>query len=59
MTGSKTGIHVVFFIPNSNTYVDRIKTLKAAADLVGKITVLVGVDDSFEKIENSDVFCIS
>ncbi len=56
MTGSKTGIHVVFFIPNSNTYVDRIKTLKAAAELVGKITVLVGVDDCLEKIENSEVF---
>ncbi len=56
--GSKTGIHVVFFIPNSNTYVDRIKTLKAAAELVGKITVLVGVDDCLEKIENSEVFCI-
>ena len=58
MTGSMSGIHVVFFIPNSKTYVDRIKTLKAAADLVGKITVLVGVDDCFEKIENSDVFCM-
>ena len=40
------------------SYVDSIKTLKAAADLVGKIRVLVGVDDSFEKIENSDVFCM-
>ena len=58
MTGSKRGIHVVFFIPNSNTYVDRIKTLKSAAELVAKITVLVGVDDCLEKIENSEVFCM-